>query len=222
MSKFKKIIIYTDGACFQNPGPGGYGAVLLYDTHRKELSGGFRLTTNNRMEIMAAIVSLEALKFACDVTLYTDAQYLAESMMKGWVLRWRRNGWMKSSRKKARNHDLWERLLEVCAKHKVAFRWLRGHAGHPENERCDKLAAAASQRAGLPAGEAYEREQGTLSVVPLFAVKAQASSSDKDSEKYCASCGTAIPMERLEVIPDASRCVACQKLKELEPATAED
>src|SRR5690348_13264605 len=150
MMERKKVTIYTDGACLKNPGPGGYGIVLLYDHHRKELSGGFRRTTNNRMEIMAAIAGLEALKCRCEVTIYTDSRYLAESMMKGWVHRWREKGWMRNREEKACNRDLWKRLLDACAPHHVSFQWLRGHAGQPENERCDQLAVDASQRKGLP------------------------------------------------------------------------
>jgi ribonuclease HI len=159
MAELKKVSIYTDGACFKNPGPGGYGVLLLYGRHRKELSGGFRRTTNNRMEIMAAIVGLEALKYACRVTIYTDSQYLAKSMTKRWVHRWREHGWMRNREEKACNHDLWQRLLCACSPHKVKFKWLRGHAGHRENERCDELAVAASQRKGLPADEGYEAER---------------------------------------------------------------
>ena len=115
----QKVIIYTDGACLGNPGPGGYGVVLLYDSHRKELSGGFRLTTNNRMEIMAAIVGLSALKRSCTATLYTDSQYLVNALTKGWVEKWRVNGWMRNKRDRALNQDLWEQLLALCSRHKV-------------------------------------------------------------------------------------------------------
>src|SRR5919202_1577006 len=128
MPPLKAVTIYTDGACINNPGPGGYGVVLLCDGRRRELSGGFRLTTNNRMEIMAAVVALQALKFPCDVTLYTDSQYLADSVMRGWAQRWRDNGWMRNRKERARNWDLWERLLDVCARHRVTFAWVRGHA----------------------------------------------------------------------------------------------
>jgi ribonuclease HI len=146
----RQVIIYTDGACLGNPGPGGYGAVLLYDRHRKELSGGFRLTTNNRMEITAAIVALDALKRSCRATLYTDSQYLVNAMTKGWVEKWRANGWMRNKREKALNPDLWKQLLALCRRHKVAFAWVRGHADNPENERCDLLAREAANGRNLP------------------------------------------------------------------------
>ncbi|AEG59461.1 ribonuclease HI [Desulforamulus ruminis] len=146
----KEVIIYTDGACSGNPGPGGYGAVMLYQGHRRELSAGFRDTTNNRMEIMAAIASLEALKEKCSVTLYTDSQYLVNAMEKGWAKKWRANGWMRNKKEPALNPDLWERLLTLCQYHKVKFLWVRGHSGNPENERCDQLAVEASKQPDLP------------------------------------------------------------------------
>jgi ribonuclease HI len=153
----KQVKLYTDGACSHNPGPGGYGVVLMYDAHRKELSGGFRRTTNNRMEILAAIVGLESLKEPCQVTLYSDSQYLVDSIMKGWAIRWQAKGWMRNSKDKAINPDLWERLLQLCKIHKVQFEWVRGHAGHKENERCDELATAAVQGSALAVDEFYEQ-----------------------------------------------------------------
>lgn len=153
----KNVTIYTDGACSHNPGPGGYGVVLLYDSHRKELSKGFRRTTNNRMEILAAIAGLEALKEPCKVTLYSDSQYLVNAIDHGWARRWQSNGWMRNKKEKAINPDLWERLLELCKTHKVQFEWLRGHAGHDENERCDELATTAAQGPDLAIDEGYER-----------------------------------------------------------------
>jgi ribonuclease HI len=141
----KKVIIYTDGACLGNPGPGGYGVVLIYNKHRKELSGGFRLTTNNRMEIMAAIVGLEALTARCRVSVYTDSQYLTNAMTKGWVEKWRANGWKRNKQDRALNPDLWEQLLNLCRRHQVEFLWVRGHAANAENERCDLLAREAAQ-----------------------------------------------------------------------------
>ncbi|NLV30581.1 MAG: ribonuclease HI [Acidobacteria bacterium] len=149
--------IFTDGACRRNPGPGGYGVVLLYESRRRELSGGFRLTTNNRMEILAAIAGLEALKEPCRVRLYSDSQYLVNAIEKGWAARWRAAGWKRNSREKAVNPDLWERLLELCRVHRVEFLWVRGHAGHPENERCDRLATAAADAPDLGVDEGYER-----------------------------------------------------------------
>lgn len=153
----KHVTLYTDGACSNNPGPGGYGVVLLYDSHRKELSRGYRRTTNNRMEILAAIAGLEALKEPCRVTLYSDSQYLVNAIEKGWAQRWQANGWMRNKKEKAVNPDLWERLLELCGSHKVQFEWLRGHAGHDENERCDELATTAAHGSDLEIDEGYEK-----------------------------------------------------------------
>ena len=153
----KQVRLYTDGGCLRNPGPGGYGVVLLYDSHRKELSGGYRRTTNNRMEILAAIAGLAALKEPCSVTLYSDSQYLVHAMQKGWARQWRRNGWRRGNKEKAINPDLWERLLELCAIHEVRFEWVRGHAGHLENERCDLLANSAARGPDLAVDEGYEK-----------------------------------------------------------------
>jgi len=146
----KKVTIFTDGACSGNPGPGGYGVVLRYDSREKELSGGFRNTTNNRMELMAAIAALEALLEPCEVTIVTDSQYVANAVEKGWVFSWRDKGWRRSDKKKVLNIDLWERVLVLLANHKVTFQWIKGHAGHAENERCDALAVAASLAPDLP------------------------------------------------------------------------
>jgi len=146
----KEVMIYTDGACSGNPGPGGYGVVLVYNGHRKELSGGFKNTTNNRMEIMAAIKGLEALKTPCKVVLTSDSKYLIDAIEKGWVNKWKANGWMRNKTDKALNVDLWKRLLELMEIHDVEFKWIKGHAGHPENERCDQLAVAALKAADLP------------------------------------------------------------------------
>ncbi len=155
-NKLKKIVIYTDGACIGNPGPGGYGVVLIYGDRRKELSGGFRLTTNNRMEIMAAIVGLSALRTRCSVVLYTDSQYLSDAMNKGWAKRWRAKGWRRNKKNKALNPDLWQQLLDLCERHDVDFVWVRGHAGNVENERCDRLSTEAAEKKHLPADSAYE------------------------------------------------------------------
>jgi len=139
----KRVVIYTDGSCLKNPGRGGYGVVMLYDGHREELSGGFRLTTNNRMEILACIVGLQSLKASggagCAVTLYTDSQYVVNSIEKGWAKNWRKNRWMRKG-VEVPNADLWGRLLDLCEQHEVSFNWVRGHAGNKENERCDFLA----------------------------------------------------------------------------------
>ncbi|MGL5034303.1 MAG: ribonuclease HI [Microcystaceae cyanobacterium] len=152
----QSIIIYTDGACIGNPGPGGYGVVLLHNEEREELSGGYRLTTNNRMEMMAAIAGLEALAKASSVTLYSDSQYLVDAMTKGWAKRWRANGWKRNAKDMAKNPDLWERLLKLCQHHEVKFIWVRGHSGNKENERCDRLAVAASRSKDLLTDEGYK------------------------------------------------------------------
>lgn len=157
--ELKKVTIYTDGACIGNPGPGGYGVVLLHRNRRKELSGGYRRTTNNRMELTAAIVGLRALEGLCAVTLHTDSRYLVDAVTKGWAARWRANGWMRTKRDPALNPDLWAQLLDLCDQHQVEFVWVRGHAGDPENERCDQLAWQAARRRGLPPDEGYESAQ---------------------------------------------------------------
>jgi ribonuclease HI len=158
MEEVNRVTIYTDGACLGNPGPGGYGIVLLYQAHKKELSGGYRKTTNNRMEIMAAIVGLEALKKKCEVKLYSDSEYLVKAMSKGWAKRWQASGWKRNKREKAVNPDLWQKLLQLCEYHEVKFSWVKGHAGTPENIRCDKLAIQAAQQPDLPVDEGYIKE----------------------------------------------------------------
>jgi len=138
----KTVELFTDGACSGNPGPGGYGIVLRYGTAEKELSGGDASTTNNRMELSAVIVGLSALKEPCKVMLTTDSRYVVDAVTKGWVYGWKKRGWVKADKKPALNSDLWEKLLPLLEKHDVTFNWVRGHAGHPENERCDRLAVA--------------------------------------------------------------------------------
>lgn len=139
--KFSKTVyIFSDGACSGNPGPGGYGVILRCDGKEKELSGGEPHTTNNRMELMGVITGLEALKLPCRVILQTDSKYVVDSVTKGWAKGWRKNGWVKSDKKPALNSDLWERLLDLLEIHEVTFNWIKGHAGHEENERCDRLA----------------------------------------------------------------------------------
>lgn len=140
MQKF--VEIFTDGACSGNPGPGGWGAVLRYNGREKELSGGERDTTNNRMELTAVIKALEQLKEPCKVMLTTDSKYVSDGVSKGWAVSWQKNGWRKADKKPALNPDLWERLLELLKIHNVTINWVKGHAGHPENERCDELAVA--------------------------------------------------------------------------------
>ena len=155
-----EVEIYTDGGCVNNPGPGGYGVILLHKGHRKELSGGFRRTTNNRMEILAAIKALEALRSKCRVTIYSDSQYLVNAIEEGWAERWQSNNWQRNRKEKALNPDLWERLLALCANHDVHFRWIRGHAGTAENERCDELARAAATGPDPAVDVQYERSLG--------------------------------------------------------------
>lgn len=145
----KMVTIYTDGACSGNPGPGGYGVVLLYGSARKELSEGYRLTTNNRMEVLAVIKGLEALKEPCQVTLYSDSKYVVDAITKGWVTRWKAKGWYRNAKEKASNVDLWERLLTQLEQHEVAFCWVKGHADNPGNERCDELARMAIAKGDL-------------------------------------------------------------------------
>lgn len=135
-----RVEIFTDGACSGNPGPGGYGAILRVGEHIKEISGGEAETTNNRMELMGVISALSALKYPCDVILTTDSKYVVDSVIKGWAKSWRAKGWIKSDKKPALNSDLWEKLLDLLEVHNVEFVWVKGHAGHPENERCDALA----------------------------------------------------------------------------------
>ena len=155
-----QVEIYTDGGCDPNPGPGGYGAVLLHPKtqHRKETSGGFRLTTNNRMEIYAAIAGLELLKQPCKVMLHSDSQYLVKAMMEGWVSNWKRKDWWRTNTQRPENVDLWQRLDRLCEAHQVEFRWVKGHAGNPENEACDRLAMAALRQPNLPVDDGYQNK----------------------------------------------------------------
>ena len=138
----KTVILYTDGACSGNPGPGGWGAILEYNGVKKELSGGESLTTNNRMELTAAIEALSALKEPCRVTLTSDSKYLVDAIEQGWARSWREKGWRKADKSPALNPDLWEKLLNLLDTHEVELVWVKGHDGHPYNERCDKLATA--------------------------------------------------------------------------------
>lgn len=142
----KKVFMFTDGACSGNPGPGGWGTILCYGNAEKELSGGEPQTTNNRMELMAVINGLAALKEPCDVTIQSDSRYVVDGIEKGWARSWKRNGWRKADKKPALNADLWEKLLTLLDIHTVNFIWIKGHAGHPENERCDQLAVAQSMQ----------------------------------------------------------------------------
>ncbi len=154
----KRIIVYTDGAASGNPGPGGYGVVMKYGSHRRELSGGFRLTTNNRMELLAVILALEQLKFeGSRVTVYSDSRYVCEAVNQKWLFNWERKGFRKK-----KNPDLWKRFLVQYRKHKVELVWIKGHNEIPENEHCDRLAVKASRQPNLPADAGFEKEENTL------------------------------------------------------------
>ncbi len=142
----KQVEIFTDGACSGNPGPGGWGAILRYGTAEKELSGGEAQTTNNRMELTGVIAALEALKEPCEVLLQSDSKYVIDALEKGWAKKWQAAGWIKPDKKPALNADLWEKLLALTEIHTLQLNWIKGHAGHPENERCDRLAVAESQK----------------------------------------------------------------------------
>lgn len=142
----KEVEIFTDGACKGNPGPGGWGAILRYKGTEKEISGGEANTTNNKMELTAVIRALELLKEPCKVALYSDSQYVCNALKLGWAEKWKQNNWMRNKKEPALNPDLWERLLELCEIHTVDINWVRGHAGHPENERCDRLATAQAEK----------------------------------------------------------------------------
>ena len=146
MTELPEVEIATDGACKGNPGPGGWGALLRAGTTERELSGGEPLTTNNRMELLAAIEALTALKRPCRVTLSTDSRYVMDGLTK-WLPGWRRNGWKTADRKPVKNADLWQRLVEAAGPHRIEWRWVKGHAGHPDNERADRLASAAARAA---------------------------------------------------------------------------
>ena len=151
------VLVYSDGGARFNPGPGGYGVIIVEGDSRRELSGGYRHTTNNRMELMGCIVALTSLgEVAKPIVVHTDSQYVVNGISKGWALSWRRRGWLKADRTPALNADLWGRLLDLVEGREVSFSWVRGHAGHPENERCDELAVAAAAGAALAVDELYE------------------------------------------------------------------
>ena len=147
MTELTKVEIATDGACKGNPGPGGWGAVIRSGAREKDLSGGEPMTTNNRMELTAVIEALNALKRPCAVTLSTDSRYVMDGLTK-WIHGWRKNGWKTADRKPVKNADLWQALVDACARHKISWQWVKGHAGHPDNERADKLASDAALAAG--------------------------------------------------------------------------
>lgn len=146
----QKIEIFTDGSCLGNPGPGGWAALLRFGEHSLEISGGARLTTNNRMELLAAIKGLEALKRPCPVDLYTDSRYLCDAVNKKWLVSWQKRGWKKADKKDVLNQDLWKRLLPLLERYGPKLHWVEGHSGHPENERVDALARAEASKPGLP------------------------------------------------------------------------
>ena len=152
------VVIYTDGGCSRNPGPGGYGVVMLEGGSRRELSGGYAWTTNNRMELTACIKGLEALERTSLVIVYSDSQYVVNGMEKGWARRWKKNDWKRNKDEIAENSDLWSRLLDICEKHEVRFSWVRGHDGNQENERADALAVEQSQRGDLPPDHGYGKK----------------------------------------------------------------
>lgn len=145
----KNVEIYTDGACSGNPGPGGYGVIIKYNGSEKILSQGFKKTTNNRMELRAVIAGLEILKERCRVKVFSDSKYIIDAIKNGWAIRWQRNGWKRNKREYALNPDLWQKLLDLIKNHEVDFIWVKGHAGHDENERCDALAVAATAQSNL-------------------------------------------------------------------------
>lgn len=151
----KKVELFTDGACSKNPGKGGYGAILRYNGAEKLLSEGYSLTTNNRMELMGVIKGLECLKESCIVSVVTDSKYVVDAINNGWVYGWKKKGWIKSDRKRAQNVDLWERLLALMGKHSVTYSWIKGHDGHEENERCDRMAVGAYMSENLIEDEGF-------------------------------------------------------------------
>jgi len=152
----KRVVAWTDGACSGNPGPGGYGVVLTWNGHRKELAAGFRRTTNNRMEILAVIAALESLSEPCEITIHSDSQYVVNAINEGWARKWQANRWMRNKKERALNPDLWQRLLALLPKHKVKLEWVRGHAGNEENERADELAVGALRGPDLAVDEHYD------------------------------------------------------------------
>jgi ribonuclease HI len=182
MSK-EKVMIYTDGACDGNPGPGGYGAIIIRAGVRREISQGYRWTTNNRMELMAAIKALEALKGTSDVTLFSDSKYLVEAMERGWAARWKENNWRRKGSKRIPNADLWRRLLDLLAAHEVKFKWVRGHAGHPLNERADHLSYRAIEGDNLLEDEGYLHQLELERVAPTDITR---------PGQPCRKCGTPV------------------------------
>jgi ribonuclease HI len=156
MSITPTIIIYTDGGAEPNPGPGGYGVVIIDEIGTRELSGGFKMTTNNRMELMAAIVGLGSIKHSRKIKLYSDSKYLVDAMVQGWAKRWQKNGWVRNVKDSVANVDLWEQIMALCARHQVEFIWVKGHAGNLNNERCDQLSMLFRENPNLPIDEGYQ------------------------------------------------------------------
>jgi ribonuclease HI len=208
------VAIYTDGGCEPNPGPGGYGLVLFHPKKRVEVSGGFRLTTNNRMEIFAAIKGLELLKQPCKVTLCSDSQYLVEAVMKGWAAKWKKNGWWLNNKERAKNIDLWEKLLALCETHQVEFRWVKGHAGNRENERCDHLSLSALRQPNLPVDDGYENKPETEGHRPAM-----------QEGEPCRKCSTPVIKRKGKLKPGRDHyyeyhlfCPKCQTTYHIEEA----
>lgn len=201
----KHVTIYTDGACTGNPGKGGWAAVLLFGDKRKEISGGFRRTTNNRMELKAPIEALCELRYPCKVTLRTDSSYVANGIQKGWAKRWRANGWMRHTGDPAINADLWAELLELCERHVVKFEWLRGHAGDPDNEWCDQLAVAAAKQDDLPNDAGYKPSDLTTQPTGTQPDNWDAEAHKKDRVTkvghLCRKCGTPVESRQTKQKP---------------------
>jgi ribonuclease HI len=195
-SRMKAVVIYVDGAAEPNPGAGGYGVVLIHENHRKELSGGFLRTTNNRMEIIAAIKGLEALKTPCAVKLYSDSQYVVKAITNGWAKKWQAKGWRRNQWDQVVNADLWDRLMKLCATHQVQFEWVKGHAGNRENERCDALAMKALQNDNLAVDTGYaEKPERSL---PVDGEVCRSDSEPRPTRKittegqHCRKCSTPV------------------------------
>lgn len=152
----KQVTIYTDGACKGNPGPGAYGAVMMFGKHRKEISAGYKLTTNNRMELLAAITALELLQQPCKVELHSDSKYLVQAINDNWIAGWQKKGWVNSKKEPVKNQDLWHKLVTVMEPHQISWNWVKGHAGNAENERCDELANLAIDKGEFLKDEGFE------------------------------------------------------------------
>jgi ribonuclease HI len=198
-AELPRVTIFTDGAAEPNPGPGGYGVVLFYGQHRKELSAGFQLTTNNRMELMGVIAGLEALKKPCRVAVYSDSKYVVDAIDKGWVLKWQQKNWNRRKLGPVRNPDLWKRFLAAAALHEVTMHWVKGHAGHEHNERCDVLAVAAAKGTELALDLGYRLElMAVAAIAPEVSTAVpktplqNSSVSHKEPGEPCRKCGTPI------------------------------